>query len=90
MPRPQEITASETAWPTQGIPWEMRRVRLAPDRADEFYERLLTLIAEYWGGPESVAAADAGQIPTPEDDPAAPTLCFAAVIYRDPTESMDA
>ena len=83
----QEVTASQIIWPEQGLTWEMRRVRLPPARAEEFYTQFLALIAEYWGGPASVAAADAGQIPTPEEDPAAPTLCFAAVIYRDPTES---
>lgn len=83
----QEVAASQIAWPDQGLAWEMRRVRLPPARAAEFYTRFLGLIAEYWGGPPSVAAADAGQIPSPEEDPTAPTLCFAAVVYRDPTES---
>ncbi len=82
----QEVTASQTAWPDQGLAWEMRRVRLPPARAEEFYTRFLELVAEYWGGPPSVAAADAGQVPSPEEDSAVPTLCFAAVVYRDPTE----
>lgn len=83
----QEVAASEHAWPDQPVSWETRRVRLPPERADEFYQRFLALVAEYWGGPVSVAEGDAGQVATTEEDPAAPTFCFAAVIYRDPAES---
>ena len=79
----QEVTASERAWPDQNLPWETRRLRLPQWRADEFYQRLLTLVAEYWGGP--TASADGSESSLGED-PTAPTLCFAAVIYRDPAD----
>jgi DNA-binding transcriptional ArsR family regulator len=79
----QEVAASQAAWPDQLLPFELRRVRLPPERVDEFYQRLVDLIAEYWGGPQSVQDTD----PTiPNEDPMAPMRCFAAVIYRDPTE----
>lgn len=79
----QEVAASQAAWPDQQLPFELRRVRVPSKRAQEFFERLIDLIAEYWGGPQSVTAADAA---VPDEDPAAPTLCFAAVMYRDPTD----
>jgi predicted transcriptional regulator len=80
----QEVAASEAAWPDQRLPFDMRRVRLTPERADAFYQRLTDLIAEYWGGPQSATATEAA---IPEGDPDAPALCFAAIIYRDPTET---
>lgn len=83
----QEVAASEQAWPDQPVSWETRRVRLPPARADEFYRRFTALVAEYWGGPASLAEGDAGAVAIAEEDPAAPTLCFAAVLYRDPAES---
>lgn len=82
----QEVTASEQAWPDQRVSWETRRVRLPPERAEEFYHRFLALVAEYWGGPASLADDAAGQVAAPDEDPTAPPLCFAAVIYRDPAE----
>jgi DNA-binding transcriptional ArsR family regulator len=78
-----EVAASQAAWPDQPLPFDLRRVRVSPERAAEFYQRLTDLIAEYWGGPQSVTATDAA---VAEEDPSAPTLCFAAVMYRDPTE----
>jgi DNA-binding transcriptional ArsR family regulator len=72
----QELAASAAAWPEAEIGWEVRRTRLAPERAEEFYGRLNDLIAEYWGGPERVAI----------EDPDAPRLCLAAVIFRDPLD----
>jgi DNA-binding transcriptional ArsR family regulator len=71
----QEVAASSAAWPELPIGWETRRARLAPERAEEFYARLNTLIAEYWGGPEGAAP----------EDPTAPRQCLAVVRYRDPT-----
>jgi DNA-binding transcriptional ArsR family regulator len=82
----QEMAASQATWPDQWLPFELRRVRLPQERADEFYRRLVDLIAEYWGGPQSVTSADTA---LPDEDPTAPTLCFAAVIYRDPSESIE-
>ena len=72
----QELMASAAAWPEAEIGWEVRRTRLAPERAEEFYQRLNDLIAEYWGGPERAAVEDAD----------APRLCLAAVIFRDPLD----
>ncbi|HEX5506009.1 MAG TPA: helix-turn-helix domain-containing protein, partial [Thermomicrobiales bacterium] len=65
----QEVTASELAWPDQRLCWELRGARLPQPRADEFYERLLALIAEYWGGP-ALGQADE-TVRGPEEDPAA-------------------
>jgi DNA-binding transcriptional ArsR family regulator len=79
----QEVAASEAAWPDQPVPFDLRRVRLSPERADEFYRRLTDLIAEYWGGPQSATSTDAA---IPDEDPTAPSLCFAAIMYRDPTD----
>lgn len=79
----QEIVASRVAWPEEFIPWESRRARLSPERQDEFYRKLIALIAEYWGGPSSEEGDGGSQ---PLEDPSLPTQCFAAVMYRDPTE----
>lgn len=80
----QEVTASELAWPDQPLRWELRGARLPPARADEFYERLLALVAEYWGGPALGQPAET--VTGPEEDPAAPPLNFAMVLYRKPSE----
>lgn len=73
----QEAAASIEAWPDQRWGLELRQARIAPERATEFHERLIALIAEYWGGPEQ----------GPEEDPAATLLGFAAVLYRHPAGS---
>ena len=81
----QEVAASEAAWPDVPVPWETRRLRLAPARVDEFYGRLVSLVREYWGGPDvDGTERGAGEV---EEDPNAPPVCFAAVIYRDPGEA---
>jgi DNA-binding transcriptional ArsR family regulator len=82
----QEIEASEIAWPDQPVAWERRRVRLPPQRADEFSARFLALVAEYWGGPPDFESP-VEETPIVEEDPTAPVLCFATVLYRDPTET---
>ena len=76
----QEVTASAALFPEQRLLWEGRRARIAPERAEEFYQRLLELVAEYWGGPDRL----------PAEDPGVPLLRFAAVVYRDPTEAASA
>lgn len=81
----QEVAASEAAWPDQPIEWENRRLRLSPARAEEFNRRLLDLLAEYWGGPDSDDPNDVARARGAEEDPAAPRLCFAAVLYREPS-----
>jgi DNA-binding transcriptional ArsR family regulator len=73
----QELAASAVAWPEAEIGWEVRRTRLAPERAEEFDRRLNELIAEYWGGPDREAREDAG----------APRLCLVTVSFRDPLDS---
>jgi DNA-binding transcriptional ArsR family regulator len=78
----QEVAASEAAWPDVPVPWESRRLRLPQERVDEFYERLIGLVHEYWGGPDTDATAEGAA--TVAEDPRAPGVCFAAVIYRDP------
>ncbi len=74
----QEVAASERTWPGERVSWETRRAHLAPERAEEFYRRFLALIAEYWGGPASLD----GESRVAVEDPTAPGLGFAAVIYR--------
>ena len=81
-----EVLASEHAWPDPGPAWETRRVRLPPHLREAFYQRFSALVAEYWGGPQLNGNSTTDVHPAPEEDPTAPTLCFAAVIYRDPTE----
>ena len=70
----QELVASLSLWPDQGVSWEGRRSRLSPGRVEEFTTRLYDLIAEYWGGPDG---------PAP-DDPEGTPMAFAAVTYRFP------
>ena len=72
----QEVVASLSLWPEQNLGWEGRRCRISPERLGEFDRRLLALIAEYWGGPDS---------PT-RDEPRADLMAFAAVTYRFPGE----
>lgn len=79
----QEIVASQVAWPEEFISWETRRARLATEQLDEFYQKLIALIAEYWGGPTDEQSQSSSP---PAGDPSLPIQCFAAVIYRDPTE----
>jgi DNA-binding transcriptional ArsR family regulator len=70
----QELVASMTLWPDQPRYWEGRRTRLSPERVEEFNERLLELIGEYWGNPDQ---------PTRED-PDGTLMALAAVMYRFP------
>lgn len=76
----REVVASSRAWPDQRLLWEARIARITPERVDEFYGRLVELIAEYWGGPA-----------TPRKDaPDAPAMRFNAVVYRDPSPAAGA
>lgn len=70
----QEIGASLTTWPDQPRYWESRRTRMSPERLAEFNERLLDLVAEYWGNPGHPVDE------YPEDK----VMSFAAVMYRFP------
>lgn len=70
----QELVASLKLWPEQPLYWETRRSRLTPERAREFDDRLLTLIAEFWGELED---------PDP-DVPDADLMAFATTMYRFP------
>ncbi len=72
----QELVASANLWPDQLPNWEGRRSRLSPERLQEFNDRLMALIAEYWGGPDQPA----------NEDPHADLMAFAAVTYRFPGE----
>lgn len=45
----QELVASLNLWPDQPYYWGTRRGRLTAERVKEFDERLLALIAEFWG-----------------------------------------
>ena len=67
----QEVAASTTLWPEQPRWFESRSRRIPAARAKEFRERMARLIEEYWDA---------------DEDPQAPLLGLAALIYRDPTD----
>ncbi|MDQ3525397.1 MAG: transcriptional regulator, partial [Chloroflexota bacterium] len=73
----QEVVASLSLWPEQDIGWEGRGARLSTERLKEFDSRLLALLAEYWGGPDT---------PAP-DDPDGELMAFATVTYRFPGDA---
>jgi DNA-binding transcriptional ArsR family regulator len=73
----QEVAASAVLFADQRLLWEGRKARLSPEQVEQFYGRLLDLIAEYWGGPPEAL---------PPDDPTQPMFGFAAVVYRDPAD----
>lgn len=70
----QELVASLRLWPNQPLYWEHRRTRMSPERLNEFNDRLLALLAEFWG--------DVGE-PAPEN-PDTDLMAVAAVMYRFP------
>ncbi|HYH13040.1 MAG TPA: ArsR family transcriptional regulator [Thermomicrobiales bacterium] len=72
----QELVASLKLWPDQPINWETRRKRLSGERIAEFNERLLALLAEFWG--------DLGEPLT--EDPDDSLMAIATVTYRFPGE----
>lgn len=72
----QELVASLKVWSDQPLYWETRRTRLSPERIREFDEKLLALIAEYWG------ELDAPAVGNPDDD----LMALATVMYRFPGE----
>ena len=55
------ITSIET-WPDQRMNYEGRRVRMPYARAEEFNEKLVSLVNEYWGSPDQPREGD-------QDDP---------------------
>lgn len=73
----QELVASLKLWPNQPLYWETRRTRLSPERVGEFNDRLLALIAEYWGDPDRPA----------DEDPDANLMALAVAMYRFPGEA---
>ncbi len=82
----QEVAAAAALWPEppEYPNWEGRRKRLRSERREEFHRRLLALIAEFWGGPQR--SDDGLTVTQADEDPDAPMFCFAAVLYRDPTD----
>ncbi len=70
----QELVASLNLWPDQSYYWGTRRGRLTPERVKEFDERLLALIAEFWG---ELGEPDGG-----ETD--GELMALATTIYRFP------
>lgn len=70
----QELVASLKLWPDQPHYWGTRRGRLTPERVKEFDERLLALIAEFWG---DLGEPDA-------DEPDGELMALATTIYRFP------
>lgn len=72
----QEVVAAMAVDSGELPSWEGRHARLSAERLAEFHRRLLDLIAEYWGGPETEAP----------QDPTAPMMALMTVVYRDPTK----
>ncbi len=70
----QELVASLKLWPEQPLYWETRRARLSPERAKDFDNKLLALIAEFWGDLDEPASGD----------PDADLMAFATTTYRFP------
>ncbi|HEV2528119.1 MAG TPA: ArsR family transcriptional regulator [Thermomicrobiales bacterium] len=68
----QDLGHSEARWPDELTNWEIRRLRLAPERREEFRLRLNALIAEYWGGPNGAV----------DDDPDGELFTFASLLFR--------
>lgn len=72
-----EIVTSIETWPDQRMNYEGRRAHMPYVRAEEFNEKLVRLVDEYWGSPD-----------TPIDgDPGDPLLAFIGFWYRFPEES---
>lgn len=71
-----EIVTSIETWPDQRMNYEGRRVRMPYARAEEFNEKLVRLVNEYWGSPEEPRHGD-------EDDP---LLAFIGFWYRFPED----
>lgn len=71
----QEVVASLSLWSDQELYLETRRARLSPERLREFDDRLLALLAEFWGELDEEPPAG-----NPEDE----LMAFAAVAYRFP------
>jgi DNA-binding transcriptional ArsR family regulator len=72
----KEVVGSLTQWPSQRMNYEGRRTRMSYDRATEFNDKLLELIAEYWGSPDQPV----------DENPADPLMAFIGAWYRFPEE----
>lgn len=72
-----EIVTSIETWPNQRMNYEGRRARIPYARAEEFHEKLVGLVDEYWGSAEHPAA----------DNPDDPLLAFIGFWYRFPEET---
>ena len=72
-----EIVTSIETWPDQRMNYEGRRTHMPYSRAEEFNEKLVRLVDEYWGSPDSPV----------EGDPDDPLLAFIGFWYRFPKES---
>lgn len=71
-----EIVTSMETWPDQRMNYEGRRRHMPYARAEEFNEKLVRLVDEYWGSPDNPIEGD------PED----PLLAFIGFWYRFPEE----
>lgn len=71
-----EIVTSIETWPDQRMNYEGRRMHMSYSRAEEFNEKLVRLIDDYWGSPDSPK----------EGDPDDPLLAFIGFWYRFPGE----
>lgn len=72
-----EIVTSMEMWPDQRMDYEGRRARMPYARAEEFHEKLVALVNEYWGSPGEPVEGDT-------DDP---LLSFIGFWYRFPEDN---
>lgn len=71
-----EVLTSVETWPNQRMNYEGRRARMSYARAEEFNEKLVQLVDEYWGD---------GSEPL-DEDPDDPLLAFIGFWYRFPED----
>lgn len=71
-----EILTSIETWPGQRLNYEGRRAHISYARVEEFNEKLVRLVNEYWGSPEEPV----------EGDPDDPLLAFIGLWYRFPED----
>lgn len=71
-----EVVTSIETWPNQRMNYEGRRTRMPYTRAEEFNEKLVALVDEYWGSTDHPV----------EQDPNDPLLAFVGFWYRFPEE----
>lgn len=71
-----ELVSSLTTWPDQWMNYEGRRTRMSHERLMEFNDKLVELIAEYWGDPDHPV----------KEDPDDPLMALIGFWYRFPEQ----